>query len=614
MTHPHTAQSRTQALVLLAIAVAALYFARDLFIPLAFALILAFLLMPLMDGLRRLHLGRVLAALAALALSFVLVGAGVTVVTTQLVAIADKLPDYQQNISQRLAKIRGPNVLGGVTRGLQTIAHGLSNVNVPSSGQNEQPAGQTGGTQSSNSPQKPLPVQVVPPQESDWMTLHDLFGPVLRPVGVAGVVLVFTAFILLRREDLRDRLLKLGGVSKITLTTRALEDAESRVGHYLRYALLINSCFGCYIAAGLWLIGLPTVALWGIIAAAMRFVPYAGILISCAMPLVLSLAIFPGWEKPLLIVALFFIPELILGNVVEPVVYGVNTGTSPLGLLVAAVFWTVLWGPVGLVLSTPLTVCVLVLGQHIPQLSFLHVLLAEEPGLMEEARLYGRLLAGDRSESLHIVDQSLTEKSLVETYDDLLIPALRLAEQDRHKGALEATQADAVYEGVREILKEIESRDDVKERALTGGKLGGESGDRPGDQQGTARPGYEELLCVAVLDEADEVAAKMLTQVLQRHHCPCTFLARGSGDSWGENADEVIILSVVPPFGLVMARRQCAKIRRQLPSSTIIVGMWGAAEEPDAIKERFGTVKPDYVVTRLADALDLVAETRGGLG
>ena len=612
MTHPHTAQSRTQGLAMLAIAVAALYFARDLFIPLSFALILAFLLMPVMDGLRRVRLGRVFAALAALTLSFLVVGAGVTVVTTQLVAIADKLPDYQQNISQRLAKIRGPNVLGGVTRGLQTLAHGLSNVNVASSGQNGQPAGQTDGTQASAGLVKPLAVQVVPPQESDWMTLHDLFAPVLRPIGVAGVVLVFAAFILLRREDLRDRLIKLGGVSKITLTTRALEDAENRVGHYLRFALLINSCFGCYIAAGLWLIGLPTVALWGIIAAAMRFVPYAGILISCAMPLVLSLAIFPGWEKPLLIVALFFIPELLLGNVVEPVVYGANTGTSPLGLLVAAVFWTVLWGPVGLVLSTPLTVCVLVLGQHIPQLSFLHVLLAEEPGLMEEARLYGRLLAGDRSESLHIVDQLLTEKSLVETYDDLLIPALRLAEQDRHKGSLEATQADAVYEGVREILKEIESREEVKAPALAGDKPGGEPGDRSGDQQGTARPGYEDLLCVAVLDEADEVAAKMLTQVLQRHHCPCTFLARGSGDSWGENADEVIILSVVPPFGLVMARRQCAKIRRQLPSSTIIVGMWGAAEEPDAIKERFGTIKPDYVVTRLADALELVTETRGG--
>jgi hypothetical protein len=345
--------------------------------------------------------------------------------------------------------------------------------------------------------------------------------------------------------------------------------------------------------------------LWGIIAGAMRFVPYAGILISCAMPLLLSLAIFPGWEKPLLIVALFFFPEVMIANVVEPVVYGANTGTSPLGLLVAAVFWTVLWGPLGLVLSTPLTVCVLVLGRHVPQLSFLQVLLAEESGLTDEARLYGRLLAGDRHESQHIVDQALAEKSLVETYDELLIPALRLTEQDRHKGVLDPTQADAVFEGVKQILNEIENKEEVKQQAVTE-KKAGTSGRRrrPEDEQ--------DIVCVAVLDEADEVSAKMLAQVLQRHNCPCAHFAPGNGDAWGENADELIFLSAIPPFGLMMARRQCVKMRRQRPSSTIVVGMWGAAEDPETIKERFGSVKPDYVVTRLADALELVMESRGG--
>lgn len=598
-----------QSLVMLAIAMAALYFARDLFIPLALALILTFFLIPVMDWLRHLHMGRTPAALAALVLSFLIVGTGVTVVTTQLVDIADKLPDYQQNISRRLEKIRGPNVFGGVARGLRALAHGISNVSV-SPGPNELPAGQTGGTQNpSDGAPKPLPVQVVPPQENDWVTLRDLFGSVVRPLGVAGVVLVFTAFILLRREDLRDRLIKLGGVSKITVTTRALEDAENRVTHYLRFALLINSCFGCFIAAGLWMIGLPNVALWGIIAGAMRFVPYAGILISCAMPLLLSLATFPGWEKPLLIVALFFVPEVIIANVVEPVVYGANTGTSPLGLLVAAVFWTVLWGPLGLVLSTPLTVCVLVLGRHVPQLSFLQVLLADEPGLTDEARLYGRLLAGDRPEAQHIIDQSLAEKPLVETYDDLLIPALRLTEQDRHKGVLDPAQADAVFEGVKQILTEIENREEEVKQASPDKA----ANEKKKDALERRRPQYEqEIVCVAVLDEADEVSAKMLAHVLRRHHCPCVHFAPGNGDAWGENADEMIFLSVVPPFGMVMARRQCAKIRRQLPSCTIVVGMWGAVEDPETIKERFGSAKPDYVVTRLADALDLVVESPGG--
>lgn len=586
---------------MLAIAVAALYFARDLFIPLALALILTFFLVPVMDALRRVHMGRTPAALTALVLSFLVVGTGVTVVTTQLVDIADKLPDYQENISRRLEKIRGPNVFGAVTRGLRALAHGVSNVSV-SPGPNEPPPGQNAT--------KPLPVQVVPPQESDWVTLRDLFGPVMRPVGVAGVVLVFTAFSLLRREDLRDRLIKLGGVSKITVTTRALEDAEKRVTHYLRFALLINSCFGCFIAAGLWMIGLPNAALWGIIAGAMRFVPYAGILISCAMPVLLSLAIFPGWEKPLLIVALFFIPEVMIANVVEPVVYGANTGTSPLGLLVAAVFWTVLWGPLGLVLSTPLTVCVLVLGRHVPQLSFLQVLLADQPGLTDEARLYGRLLAGDRDEAQHIVDQSLAEKSLVDTYDDLLVPTLRLTEQDRHKGVLDPAQADAVFECVKQILTEIDKREEATKQAVVSERAVNEN------KQGAKlprRPEYEQdILCVAVLDEADEVSARMLAQVLQRHGSPCAHFAPGNGDAWGEKADELIFLSAIPPFGLMMARRHCVRIRRQLPSSTIVVGMWGAVEDPEMLKERFGSVKPDYVVTRLADALELVGESRSG--
>ncbi len=595
-----------QSLVMLAIAVAALYFARDLFIPLALALILTFFLVPVMDWSRRLRMGRTPAALTALVLSFLVMGAGVTVVTTQLVDIADKLPDYQQNISRRLEKIRGPNVFAGVSHRLRSVAHALSN-DSDSSGQNGQSSTQTDGTGSAT---KPLPVQVVPPQESDWVALRDLFGPVMRPIGVAGVVLVFTAFILLRREDLRDRLIKLGGVSKITVTTRALEDAEKRVTHYLRFALLINSCFGCFIAGGLWMIGLPNVALWGIIAGAMRFVPYAGILISCAMPLLLSLAIFPGWEKPLLVVALFFVPEVLIANIVEPVVYGANTGTSPLGLLVAAVFWTVLWGPVGLVLSTPLTVCVLVLGRHVPQLSFLQVLLADEPGLTDEARLYGRLLAADRHESQRIVDQALAEKSLVETYDDLLIPALRLTEQDRHKGVLDPAQADAVFEGVKQILTEIDNREEEGKQSAASEATKSEK--KEGSTELRRRPECEQdIVCLAVLDEADEVSARMLAQVLQRHHCPCAHFAAGNGsDAWQENADELIFLSAIPPFGLVMARRQCAKIRRQLPSSTIVVGMWGAVEDPEILKERFGSVKPDYVVTRLADALELVVESR----
>lgn len=600
MAHSHTANARLQSLGILAVAAAVLYFVRDVFIPLAFALILTFLLSPIVDRLRRLRLGRVPAALSALTLSFLLVGAAVGIVMTELVDVADKLPNYQQNIARRLAKMRGSNVLGQVTRGVKSITRELSNDT------STQPDATEGAPSST---QKPVPVQVITPPESEWTTIRGFLGPILGPIGMAGVVLVFTAFILLRREDVRDRLIKLAGISKISVTTRALEDAEDRVGHYLRFALLINSCFGCIIALGLWLIGLPTVALWGIIAALMRFVPYAGILISCACPLLLSLAIFPGWEKPVFVVLLFFVPEVLIANVIEPVVYGANTGTSPLGLLVAAVFWTVLWGPLGLVLSTPLTVCVVVLGRHVPQLSFLHVLLAEETGLTDEARLYGRLLAADRNEAQRLVDEVLAEKTLVETYDDLLIPVLRLAEQDRHKGALEPPQADSIFEGLKQIITEVGNRLEAeRDSSSEAAHLLGKPPSLPEAPLDTE----QQITCMAVMDEADEISATMLAQVLERHHCPCVHLGPGNSREWIGSPDDVIFLVAVPPFASMSTRRHCARIRRQLPSSTIVVGMWGAVEEPEAIKKRFGSANPDYVVTRLADALELVAETLGG--
>ncbi len=607
MAHHHTVTARLQSVAVLVIATAVLYFARDVFIPLAFALILTFLLTPVVDGLGRLHLGRVPAALAALIFSFLIVGIAVGVVGSELMDTVAKLPNYQQNIRQRIEKMRGISAIGGLTRGVETVTRELSN---GSSSAPQQPANQSKNRSGPQRPTEPVPVEIVGrPVEGEWTTIRNLLAPLLAPIGTAGIVLVFTTFILIKKEDVRDRLIKLAGTSKISVTTSALEDAEDRVGHYLRFALLINSCFGGFIALGLSLIGLPNVALWGIIAALMRFVPYAGILISCAFPLLLSVAIFPEWLKPGLVILLFFVPEAIIGNVIEPLVYGANTGTSPLGLLVAAVFWTVLWGPLGLVLSTPLTVCVLVLGRYVPQLSFLHVLLAEEPALTEEARLYGRLLAADRDESQAIVQRMLQEKSLVELYDGLLIPALRLAEQDRHKGTLEAAQVEAVFHALNQVIVEIENQLDTQGRLAAGPEL------RQGEASLRFEPSpgcKQQIACMAVVDEADEICSTMLAQVLHHHNCPCIHFPSDWIHELREDADDIIFLSAVPPFAFVNARSYCARIRRQLPSSTIIVGMWGSSDDTAMMKERFGSAKPDYVVTRLADALELVIEARGG--
>lgn len=603
----NTTRGRIQWMLILAVVAAVLYLVRDLFIPIACAILLTLLLTPVVSLLRRLRLGRVPAALSALVLAFVMVGTFVGLVGTELMDFASKLPDYQQSIRKKLEQVQGSQTVGGITRGVKAIKRELSNPTPAQPAKSGENTGTPANGGESAGP-KPIPVQVVDTGENGWGTIDD-FLTLLRPVGAAGIVLIFTAFILIKKEDVRDRLIKLTGIGRISVTTRALEDAEDRVGHYLRFALLINSGFGCFIAFGLFLIGIPNVALWGIIAGLMRFVPYAGILISCALPFLLSLAIFPGWLKPGLVLVVFFVPEAIVANVMEPLVYGANTGTSPLGLLVAAVFWTVLWGPIGLVLATPLTVCLVVLGRYVPQLSFLHVLLAEKPALADDARLYGRLLIADQNESKAIVDQMLKEEPLVELYDRLLIPALRLAEQDRHKGVLEAAQADAIFDGLKQIVAQIEERIGTQENDPV------EPDPKSGQPHLRIKPSpdcSQQITSMAVMDEADEIAATMLAQALEYHNCPCTHISFGY-EHEPRDADEIIFLSAVPPFAFVNARSYCARIRRQFPSSTIIVGMWGTSEEPEALKERFGSAKPDYVVTRFADALELVVEPRSGV-
>ena len=243
---------------------------------------------------------------------------------------------------------------------------------------------------------------------------------------------------LIKREDLRNRVLRLVGLGQISIMTQALDDAAQRVSRYLLMQFLVNACFGALFGTGLYFIGVPNPALWGVLAGLLRIVPYIGTMAAAALPIILSLAVFDGWLRPLLVFAVFAGLEVIIGNFVEPWLYGAHTGISSLALLVTTVFWTVLWGPAGLILSTPLTVCVVVLGRHFPQLSFLHILLGDDDVLEPEAQLYQRLLARDQPEARDIVDTFLKGKSLIELYDSVLIPALSLAEQDRHNGMIDA--------------------------------------------------------------------------------------------------------------------------------------------------------------------------------
>ena len=449
-------------------------------------------------------------------------------------------------------------------------------------------------------------MQVVEPPESDLQYLRGLLLPAVKPLEMAGIVLVFTVFILIKREDLRNRVLRLVGLDQLNVMTQALDDGAQRISRYLTMQFLVNAAYGVLFGFGLFLIGVPNAILWGTIAAVLRIVPYVGTLAAAALPIVLALAVFNSWMPPLLVFLLYAVLEGIVGNLVEPWLYGTHTGVSSLALLVSAVFWTLLWGWAGLVLSTPLTVCVIVLGRYVPDWSFLHILLGDEAPLSPDAQFYQRLLAMDPLEARSVADDFLKSRPLVELYDDVLIPALSLAEQDRHKGALDEAREKFLFLSTSELVAELaEYRPDYEST--------------PEDRTLDALSGLSELasaavrvICIPASDQADEITAAMMCQLLERAgYNGLTFPANAP---WAESLkslslgpEDVVCVSALPPFAFSHARLMCQRVRSLSPTARIVVGLWGFAGDIDKTKERFGSARPDYLSTTMAATIQEIA-------
>src|SRR3990172_7330257 len=376
----------------IAVVVAALYLAKGVLAPLTLAVLLSFLLSPVCDWLERHWLGRIPAVVVTAILGFAVLGTATWTAVVQMTELAPKIPEYQSNIQAKLHSVNAYAIaaLSQVTRTAQDIGQ-----NPPESELVEEPQG---------SDEWPYSVRVIASPANPLQLLGGAFGTVLEVLGSTGIVIVLVVFFLVRREDLRDRFIRLIGKGQVTVTTQMLEDAGTRVSRYLSMLFLINATFGAAVGIGLYLIGLPNALLWGILAAALRFIPYIGPRIAAAMPIGLSMAISTGWGVPLLTIGLFVVLEIFTNNVIEPWLYGTRTGVSPVAVLVAAVFWTWLWGVVGLLLATPLTVCLLVIGKHVPQLSFLDILLGNEPVFEPAKRVYQRLVAGDQEEAAELVE------------------------------------------------------------------------------------------------------------------------------------------------------------------------------------------------------------------
>lgn len=563
-------------------ALAVLYLAREIFIPFAFALALSFVLTPPATWLQRIHLGRIPSVMIVMIAVVATAGVVSWMVANELIDVVDNLPSYSENIHNKIKGIQAPatGALGRVEKSVAEIGKELAGAQTPEPARGHRAA----------TTQNPLPVQVVTPDPSPLVYLQDLSKPILAPIGRFGFVLILTVFILIKREDLRNRLLRLVGVRQLQATTQALDDATQRIGRFLALQVLVNALMGLAIAAGLQAIGVPYAPLWGAIAAILRLVPYLGILSAAILPFTLSLAVFDGWLHPALVLLLFFVLEMIVGNFVEPWLYGAHTGISSLGLLVSAIFWTILWGYPGLILSTPLTVCVVVLGRYVPQLSFLHIVLGDQDVLSTEIQLYQRLLAMDHAEARAVIDQFLKDRPLLDLYEQILIPTLILTEQERHRGTLEPSREEFIFLCLNEIVAELAEHSDEPPKTEHGGRF----------------------FLIPANDAADELSGTLFAQLLERNGFTVISFPLGSSNELAilqPAADDVLCVSALPPFAFSAAAKFCAKLRAQFPHVSILVGIWGFPEGREQVLRNLEKSTRTTVATTLSQALDQALQT-----
>ncbi len=578
-----------------AVVVAALYLAKDVLVPLTLAILLSFLLSPICDWLERRRLGRVPAVLVTALTGFVVLGLVIWTAVVQLTDLAPKLPEYQNNIQVKLHSVNDylSSALSRATHTAQELA------------QYKPTAGPPGTSD------RPFSVRVISSPPSAMEVISGMFGTLIGVLGAIGVVIVLVVFFLIRRDDLRDRFIRLVGGGQVTQTTRALEDAAARVSRYLLMQLAVNACLGVSVALGLYLIGVPNAVLWGIAAAALRFVPYVGVWIAAIVPIGLSLAISDNWLAPALTFGLFVVLELAVSNVLEPWLYGKHTGVSPVAVLVAAVAWTWLWGIAGLLLATPLTVCLLVIGKHVPQLSFLTILLGDEPVFETKTRVYQRLLAGDQEEAAELLEERLDHEPLAQIYDTVLIPALALTETHWHLGELNDARHAFIFQSVKEIIEGL-----AESQRVPPAPIETEPADQTIGDSAAVVPVVSPkpcILCLPARTEADEIAAIMLAQLLKADDWTAQSVAITAQATeivdYVENHEAVVIcISAMAPAAVMHARHLFRRLRREFPAARIVIGLWDASADLAKARSRIGSGETAEVVGTLADAQEHVRQ------
>ena len=581
------------ALVNGAIVVAAIYFGQALFVPLVLAVLLAFVLAPLVRLLRRARLPGAPAVLIAVLLAFaVILGIGAAV-GRQVGMLADNLPAYEATMRQKIDSLRvGGEMLERAHEALRDIGGALNRVGVP----------EDAAPPVRRAPEPPGPAEGAQAPASALSLLGSIVAPLLAPLATTGIVIVFTIFVLLYRENLRDRMVRLAGSRDLPRTTLAMNDAAYRLSRFFLSQVAVNACFGIIIALGLWLIGLPNPPLWGILAGLMRFVPFLGNPIALAPQLLLALAVTPGWGLALQVLLLYVLCALVMSQVVEPLIYSQSTGLSPISVILAATFWTFMWGPVGLLLATPLTVCLVVLGRHVDRLEFLDVMLGDRPPLLPEETFYQRALESDADGLVEQAKRRLRDTPLATFYDEVALRGLVLAQADLSREAIEGERLDAMHQQIETLLDDLAHRDlalpAVPRAAAAPGEL-------PEDWR---REGA--VVCIAGRSRFDDLGATMAAQVMQRHG----FGARAEPNAvLGAHLDRLdpekvrlCCLCVLEEGNSAASIRYfLRRIRRQVPEATVVIGLWHTDADSPMLEALRAEGQNETVVSTLREMAGL---------
>jgi predicted PurR-regulated permease PerM len=569
-------------------------------IPIALAVLLTFLLNPVVSALHSRGLPRAPAVLVVVVLVFSGVGGIAWTVTRQLGILAYELPRYQENLKNKISDLRELGKSGVIKRVLTTINEITDELQRDPPPPSEPQAGAKLEAAPNEEPEKPVAVVVQTPSVL-WQ-----LPSVLESLATAGLVIVLVIFMLIRYADLRARILYLAGYHRLTIATKALDEAGHRISRYLLMQSIINGSFGMAAGVGLFLIGVPYAILWGLLAAVLRFIPYVGPTIAAVLPSALSLAAFPGWGPPLLVIGLILLLELASNMIMEPLLYGQSAGVSEVALLVAVAFWTWLWGAVGLILATPMTVCIGVLGKYIPQIEFIGVLLGDEPVMEFPTNYYQRLVAKDQDEAAALVEEYLETHPLETLYDDVLIPALKAAKRDRQLGTLTDEDVHFIIQATRAIIEDLSMRQSQPVTSAAPTLT------LPTRELSATTPPLQILGCPAY-DAADELALLMLQQLLDPSRYRTAIISAemltGEVLSIVERQHiRLICVAALPPGALAPVRYRCKRLRARFPDCRIVVGLWGAGEESDNPRVRFRDLGADEVGTTLLETQNQISQ------